>query len=134
MQYVASEKQAYADRPAGNDGLNGVWAPLDTIGHNIVKLRYEKDLLYRNYYRFVPKGMEQLLKKQEVADIEIGDRNKIRGCMVHFQMENIKNVSDGEYMDVMTESLGLMHQIREKEKVFIFQQVGICLKEKYFLN
>ena len=134
MQYVASEKQAYADRPAGNDGLNGVWAPLDTIGHNIVKLRYEKDLLYRNYYRFVPKGMDQLLKKQEVADIEIGDRNKIRGCMVHFQMENIKNVSDGEYMDVMTESLGLMHQIREKGKGFYISAGGDLLERKVFFE
>lgn len=134
MQYVASEKQAYADRPAGSDGLNSAWAPLDTIGHNIVKLRYEKDLLYRNYYRFVPKGMEQILKKQEVADIEIGDKNKIRGCMVHFQMENIKNVSDDEYMDVMTESLGLMHQIREKGKGFYISAGGDLLDRKVFFE
>lgn len=134
MQYVAFEKQAYADRPVGSDGLNSAWAPLDTIGHNIVKLRYEKDLLYRNYYRFVPKGMEQILKKQEVADIEIGDKNKIRGCMVHFQMENIKNVSDDEYMDVMTESLKLMHQIREKGKGFYISAGGDLLDRKIFFE
>ena len=134
MQYIASEKQDYTDRPVGSDGLSSAWVPLDQIGQNITKLRYEKDLLYRNYYRFVPKGMDQLLKKSEVADIEIGDINKIRGCMVHFQMENIKNVSEREYMNVMTESLKLMHQAREKGKGFYIAAGGDLLDRKIFFE
>ena len=134
MQFVASEKQAYADRPVIKDGLHSAWAPLDRIGHNIVKLRYERDLLYRSYYRFVPKGMERLLGKPEVADVEIGDKNKIHGCMVHFQMENIKEVSDSEYMDVMTESLKQMHHIREKYAGSFISAGGDLLERKVFFE
>lgn len=134
MQFVASEKQAYADRPMAGDGLHSAWAPLDRIGHNIVKLRYERDLLYRSYYRFVPKGMEQLLKKPEVADIEIGDQNKIHGCMVHFQMENIKELSGNEYMALMTESLKRMHQIREKYDGNFISASGDLLDRKVFFE
>lgn len=134
MQFVAYEKQAYADRPVTEDGLHSAWAPLDRIGHNIVKLRYERDLLYRSYYRFVPKGMDQLLGKPEMADIEIGDKNKINGCMVHLQMENVKNVSDSEYMDVMTESLKQMHQIREKHEGVFISAGGDLLNRKIFFE
>lgn len=134
IQFVALEKQAYADRPTTEDGLHGAWAPLDRIGHNIAKLRYERDLLYRSYYRFVPKGMEQFLEKQEVADIEIGDKNKIHGCLVHFQMENIKAMPDSEYMDVMTESLKQMHQIREKYVGRFISAGGDLLDRKVFFE
>lgn len=134
MEFVAYEKQAYVDRPVTEDGLHSAWAPLDRIGHNIVKLRYERDLLYRSYYRFVPKGMDQLLKKPEMADIEIGDNNKINGCMVHFQMENIKNVSGSDYMDVMTESLKQMHQIREKHEGVFISAGGDLQNRKVFFE
>ena len=134
MQFVAYEKQAYADRPVVEDGLHSAWAPLDRIGHNIVKLRYERDLLYRSYYRFVPKGMEQLLRKPEMADIEIGDKNKVNGCMVHFQMENVKNATDSDYMDVMTESLKLMHQMREKHEGIFISAGGDLLNRKVFFE
>lgn len=134
MQYVAEEKQAYADRPATEDGLRSVWAPLDRIGHNMLKLRYERELMYRNYYRFVPKGMEQLLGKSEMADIEIGDNNKINGCMVHFRMENVKNVSDKDYMDIMTESLKVMHQIRSKHDGVFISADGDLLNRKVFFD
>ncbi|MBR4983755.1 MAG: hypothetical protein IKY94_14515 [Lachnospiraceae bacterium] len=134
MLLVASEKQTYADRPSTQDGLHGAWAPLDQIGHNMVKLRYERDLIYRGYYRFVPKGMELLLGKSEVADIEIGDNNKIHGCLVHFQMENIKGISEHEYMNVMTESLGKMHQIREKYAGNLISAGGDLLERKVFFE
>ena len=134
MQYVAYEKQAYADRPMTEDGLHSAWAPLDRIGHNIVKLRYERDMMYKNYYRFVPKGVDTLLNKQEMADIEIGDHSTINGCLVHFQMENIKDVSGKQYMDVMTESLELMHQIREKYQGVFISADGDLLNRKVFFE
>lgn len=134
MKYVAHEKQSYAQRPASEDGLRSAWAPLDRIGHNLVKLRYERDLMYRNYYRFVPKGMDRLLGKLEMADIEIGDTKTIPGCLVHFQMENVKNISGDEYMDVMTESLKLMHQIREKHEGVFISAGGDLLNRKVFFE
>ena len=134
MQYVASEKQAYADRPKAEDGLRSAWAPLDRIGHNMVKLRYERELMYKNYYRFVPKGMDQLLDKSEMADIEIGDNNTIKGALVHFQMENVKSLSGKEYMDVMTGSLELMHKVREKHEGLFISAGGDLLNRKVFFR
>lgn len=134
MKYVAEEKQAYADRPVTEDGLRSAWAPLDRIGHNMLKLRYERELMYKNYYRFVPKGMDQLLGKSEMADVEIGDNNTVNGCMVHFQMENVKNVSDNEYMEIMTESLNVMHQLRNKYEGVFISADGDLLNRKVFFK
>lgn len=134
MEFVAKEKKAYIEKPKKNGGLNGAWGPLDQIGHNIVKLRYERDLLYRSYYRFVPKGMEQLLKKPEVADIEIGDNSKISGTMVHFKMDSIKDMEQEEYQSVMTDSLQLTHQIREKSEGIFISAGGDLLSRKVFFE
>lgn len=134
LQFVAEEKTAYVDKPVKNDGLGGVWSPLDRIGHNIVKLRYERDMLYRSYYRFVPKGMDQLLKKTEVADIEIGDNSQIKGTMVHFQMDSIKNADHDDYRNIMTESLELTHQIRERSDGFFISAGGDLLNRKIFFE
>lgn len=134
MQFVAKEKKAYIEKPKNNGGLSGAWGSLDQIGHNMVKLRYERDLLYRSYYRFVPKGMEQLLQKTEVADIEIGDCQKMYGTMVHFRMDSIKDMGQEDYMSVMTESLKLTHQIREKSEGIFISAGGDLLNRKIFFT
>lgn len=133
MQFVAKEKKVYLEKPKKKGGLGGAWGPLDQIGHNIAKLRYERELLYRSYYRFVPKGMDRLLKKTEVADIEIGDNNKINGTMVHFKIDSIKDRGSEEYMSLMTESLKLTHQIREKtDGVFLSAGSDLLSRKVFF--
>ncbi|MGN1231696.1 MAG: hypothetical protein ACI4TP_07325, partial [Anaerotignum sp.] len=63
ISYVATEQMPYPDTPKGNDGLQRAWVPLERIGRNLSRLQYERERLYRTYYRFVPKDMETLLKK-----------------------------------------------------------------------
>lgn len=129
ISYVATEKKTYPEIPQGGDGLQNAWVPLDSIGNNLSKLYYERELLYRRYYRFVPKDMERLLKKPELADIEIGDRNQINGCMAYFLLENMKNINPSEFMDVMTKSLELMHEVRVKRDG-IFLSAGMDLQQR----
>ena len=113
ITYIATQKNAYSEIPKGNDGLQMVWAPLDIIGKCMSRQLYEKEVLYKNYYRFVPKGMESLLKKNELADIAIGDHCTVNGCMVNFSIENIKDYDVSQYMSVMTQSLKIMHKVQE---------------------
>lgn len=129
ISYVATEKKTYPEIPQGGDGLQNAWVPLDSIGNNLSRLYYERELLYRRYYRFVPKDMERLLKKPELADIEIGDRNQINGCMAYFLLENMKNINPSEFMDVMTKSLELMHEVRVKRDG-IFLSAGMDLQQR----
>lgn len=114
ISFVATEKKAYPGTPKERDGLQNAWVPLDRIGHNLSELYYERDRFYRSYYRFVPKEMERLLNKPELVDLEIGDRNKIRGCMASFLLEDLKRLDGTDYMDLMTESMELLHQSRRK--------------------
>ncbi len=129
MAYMATEKKAVNGMPNVRDGLQDAWVSLDRIGHNTNKLHYERDMLYRSYYRFVPKGMETLLKKDKAADIEIGDRNKIRGCMVNFVLGDMKCIDGSEYNQIMTESLEAMHMARENHDG-IFIGAGTDLRER----
>lgn len=134
MEYVASRKSAYAEVPKRNDGLYGAWAILDRIGHNVVMLKRDRDLLYKSYYRFVPKGMERLLNKPEVAEIEPGDCNKVKGCMVTFHMENIKDKSHDTYMDIMKESMELTRKCREKNHGIMISNSADLQQRKIFFE
>lgn len=134
MQYVATEKKPYTEIPSGNDGLQMIWSSLDTIGQNMSRLEYERDVLYRSYFRFVPKGMERFLKKTEVADIKIGDHSMVEGCMVHFSLENVKDFDDSQYMSIMTDSLRLMHKVREKHGGVFLSAGADLLERKIFFE
>lgn len=114
ISFVATEKKAYPETPTVRDGLQNAWVPLDRIGHNLSELYYERDRFYRSYYRFVPKDMERLLNKPEIVDMEIGDRNEIRGCMAHFSLEDLKGYGGADYMELTTASMELLHQARKK--------------------
>ncbi len=134
ISFVATEKKAYPEVPAGRDGLQSVWVPLDRIGHNLSELYYERDRFYRSYYRFVPKDMERLLNKPEIVDMEIGDRNKIRGCMVHFVLEEQKRADGADYMEIMTASMELLHQERKKWDGIYLSGTADLLERKIFFE
>ena len=135
MAYVATNRKAFDKVPVTTDGLESAWASLDRIGHNTNKLYYERDMLYRSYYRFVPKGMDALLEKDETADIEIGDINKVRGCMVEYASGDIKNFDGSRYMRVMNESLEAMHKVREKRGgIFIGASADLKERKIFFEN
>lgn len=134
ISFVATEKKAYPDTPAARDGLQSAWVPLDRIGHNLSELYYERDRFYRSYYRFVPKDMERLLNKPELVDMEIGDRNKIRGCMAHFVLEDLKSSDDGDYMEMMTGSMELLHQARKKWDGIYLSGTTDLLERKVFFE
>lgn len=134
ISFVATEKKAYPETPAARDGLQNAWVPLDRIGHNLSELYYERDRFYRSYYRFVPKDMERLLNKPEIVDIEIGDRNKIRGCMAHFVLEDLKKENGEDYMELMTASMELLHQARRKWDGIYLGGTADLLERKMFFE
>ncbi len=134
ISFVATEKKAYPETPVARDGLQNAWVPLDRIGHNLSELYYERDRFYRSYYRFVPKDMERLLNKPEIVDIEIGDRNKIRGCMAHFVLEDLKKENGEDYMELMTASMELLHQARRKWDGIYLGGTADLLERKMFFE
>jgi len=133
ISYVAAEKKPYTNVPKKKDGMQSLWAPLDRIGHIVANLHYERELLYRRYYRLIPKGMENLLNKAEMADVEVGDKNKIRGCMVQIVLDDMKNCDPQQYMDTMTKSMELMHDVREKRNgIFLSASTDMHERKLFF--
>lgn len=133
IAYVAMEKRGYPDIPILPDGMQSAWAALDDIGHTIGRLHYEKDLLYRSYYKFVPKGMDELLNKPALADIEVGDKAKVRGCMVDIVLEDMKHLKGMDYQNTMTHTMELMHKVREqKDGIFLSASTDLHERKVFF--
>ncbi|MDO4532008.1 MAG: hypothetical protein Q4C06_08505, partial [Bacillota bacterium] len=129
LLFVAREKKAFAEMPVLSDGMESAWTSLHDIGSSLNRLYYDKNILYRSYFKFVPKGMEQLLQKPVLADIEVGDRTKIAGCMVDIVIEDMKGESGKVYQATMTKSMELMHKTRE-ERGGIFLSASTDLHER----
>ncbi len=131
--YVAQEKKEYPDAPKLADGLQEAWMPLEHIGSTLNRLYYERDLLYRSYYKFVPKGMDRLLRKSLLADIEIGDRKTLRGCMVYIALGDMKQLKGAEYFEAMTKNLELMHRVREqRDGIFLSASTDLQQRKVFF--
>lgn len=131
--FVAQEKKAYPDTPKHADGLQEAWMPLVNIGDTLSRLYYERDLLYRGYYKFVPKGMDRLLKKPILADIEVGDRAEIRGCMVNMVLGDQKQLDSTDYFYTMTKSMELLHRVREqREGIFLSASADLQERKVFF--
>lgn len=134
MEYVATEKKAYPEVPVKNDGMQMLWTSLDTIGRNMSKTDYMKEQLYKSYIRFVPKGMEILLQKSETSELSIGDYDTLNGCMVHCSIENIKDYDVSQYMSVMTESLQMMHHVKQTYGGIYHASSADLLERKVFFQ
>lgn len=134
IAYVATEKKSYPESPTKRDGLQSVWLPLERIGRNLGELYYERERFYRSYYRFVPKDMEVLLKKPELVDMEIGDRNKINGCMAQCRLGDLKQLDGADYMRVMTASMEQMHRLRKKWNGIYLNSTPDLLERKIFFE
>ena len=133
MLYVSREKKAFPENPMLADGMESAWTSLRDIGSNLNRLYYERNVLYRSYYKFVPKGLEQLLNKPVLADIEVGDKVKVSGCIVDIVLEDMKGENGAVYQNTMTKSMELMHKAREeREGIFLSASTDLHERKVFF--
>ncbi len=62
--------------------MNRLWNSVNEICRNILSINRIQFLTYKAYYRFAPKSIERILKKESITDVNCGDEIQVNGTIV----------------------------------------------------
>lgn len=68
------------DNIVGYD-MRRMWASMHEIGKNLKKANRATFLTYEAYYRFAPKRIENILGRESITEVNIGDTRRINGTV-----------------------------------------------------
>ena len=92
--------------------MNFMWNSLMEIRKNIVNTNRIKFLTYEAYFRFAPKSIERILKKQSITEIKCGDIITANGVLANLLIPG-KNESGRSEVSRKSELLGVSEECRE---------------------
>lgn len=61
--------------------LERLWNNINEICRNILSINRIQFLTYKAYYRFAPKSIERILKKESITDVKCGDEIRLNGTI-----------------------------------------------------
>ena len=81
------EKRVESPSTVSRD-MRELWQCYGEIGKRIEEINYEKYRIFEAYYRFAPKGIEKIMGKESIFDVENGDVSRVSGSMVLLTVDN----------------------------------------------
>ena len=113
---------------------NFMWNSIYEIQKNILNVNRAKFETYEAYYRFAPKGVENILGKQSIHEVKLGDSIDIEGTIAHVATEKQLLVGNKNQTSV-DRFLKIMYKIREEYNgIFIYQNNTLSVIKILFLN
>ncbi|MBQ7708246.1 MAG: hypothetical protein IJT72_10785 [Lachnospiraceae bacterium] len=83
------------------------------IEKNITSMNRSKYKIFEAYYRFAPKSIENILKKDSITEVEIGDRSDITGTVAILSMKEGRRM-DEDSLAYMNKTFEIMEKYREE--------------------
>ena len=68
--------------------MRELWQSYGEISKRIEEINYDKYRIFEAYYRFAPKGIEQIMGKESIFDVKIGDRVSLSGAIVLLSVDH----------------------------------------------
>lgn len=96
---AAGDDNIRKERAYGKD-IETMWNSLLDIKKRISRINYAKFQLYESCYRFAPKNVEKILKRESITEVKSGDAIELYGTLA------MVNTSKAFHMNIPT-----MHQI-----------------------
>ncbi len=85
------------------------------IEKNITSINRSKYKIFEAYYRFAPKSIENILKKDSITEVEIGDRADITGTIAILSIKEGRRM-DGDFLAYMNKNFEIMEKYRDEYK------------------
>lgn len=134
MQLVAKGRTDL-ERPRiyGRD-MRMVWSALGEIQKTIRSVNYSKYLTFEAYYRFAPKNIEKLLKKESITEVESGNVVRLSGTMTMISTAGAKSGSEQEIsrLNRLLDQIGRYQE--EKDGVFISNDGALSMLRFLFME
>ena len=113
---------------------NFMWNSIYEIQKNILNVNRAKFQTYEAYYRFAPKGVENILGKQSIQEVKLGDNIDIEGTIAHIATEKQLSVKNQNQV-LLGRFLQIMYKIREEYNgIFVYQNNTLSVIKILFLN
>ena len=91
-----------------NDEVGSIWRALKELSVSLAIREYETENMLKSYYRFVPRGINQLLDKVSIMDVLFGDVTRAEGNLSIVTVQNRDEVrrrlDDNGFMDFVNDS------------------------------
>ena len=62
--------------------MRELWQSYGELSKRIEEINYDKYRIFEAYYRFAPKGIEEIMGRESIFDVEIGDVVTVSGALV----------------------------------------------------
>ncbi len=120
--YLNRIAQAIEDLGAGKDEIDipdnvvgydvkRIWAGINEVEKKLKRASREKFMTYEAYFRFAPKKIEQILGKDMITEVKIGDYKKLNGTVAIIRCGSsgsidVKSISYRNSLFTMVERFG----------------------------
>lgn len=108
-----SEGEEDIEKPVaiGRD-MNYMWNSIHEIQKNILHSNRIKFLTYEAYFRFAPKGVEQILGRDSIMEVNLGDNIDLNGTIAFIASEKQEVLSPNDRR-LLDKFMVLLHQTRQ---------------------
>lgn len=99
--------------PKRRTGMRKEWAALGRLSHNQEKYTYELKDRVKAYCRFIPKGIDKLMDKKNILNMEVGDYKEIEASVCTINVDYTTNLTGSERIHGITECFKLVNELCE---------------------
>lgn len=92
MNAVSEGNLALGSVSAGRNEVGDMWRALQETTVSVGIKDYEMNSTVRSFYRFVPRGLEKLLKRASVTEVAFGDMANIKSAVALLSVSNREEV------------------------------------------
>ena len=114
--------------------LEWMWNSAYEIRRAIKSINYLQFKVYKAYYRFAPKNIERILKKDSISDVKSGDAIQLFGTQVLIRTERQRNdnhdemIRRNEFMRIVEK------QLKAEDGIFISSDLDLSKTRILFLE
>ena len=114
--------------------MNFIWNSVFEIQKNILHTNRIKFLTYEAYFRFAPKGVERILKRQSITEVGYGDSVTLQGTIAHISSRS-QFLQDSRQMDEFNNRMTLLEECqKEHDGIFISHDNSLSVLKLLFLE
>lgn len=104
--------------------MRELWRSYGEIGKRIEQINYDKYMIFEAYYRFAPKGIEDIFGKDSILDVKNGDVVTVSGTMVLLSIDDEESFQN----KILTLSGILVHKeqyVKNNEGILVSRDPGL---------
>lgn len=117
MREMAEGQRDVKKPPVYSRDVEAMWSSLLEIRNNIDRINYSRYQMYESFYRFAPKNIDQILRKDSITEVRNGDIIRLQATVATVS-NRWKSEKDDQIGDKMDRFITLLDRHQEEKGGF----------------